>query len=447
LSAFNKTDFIIMALGNIIGSGIFLASSLVISFAGAWAPLAYLFGGLVMMMEVSFIIEMTIANPVSGSFKGHAQEIFGEWWGFVIGWMFWTSGVLGMVSEVTACAIFVRLWLPTVPLWICSLLFALTITLINFNDVKGLSKIELGLAITKVVTLVVFIIMSFTVILGIPIGDATREFTSFQSLFQSPLEGFSGMLGAMLLILFAYTGTGIIGIAAVETEQPERTVPPATKFITFSITILYTLSAFFIIALLPLHLLHETVSPFVQLFTIFKISYAGDLVNFILLTAGMSALNSQIYSSSRMLFSLAKEKQAPQIASYQNSKGVPVAAVAISGVVLLSGAMLSYFMPEKIFIYALSASGFLALMNWMSVSATHFYYRKKMLAKSPEKLKYKSPAYPYLSWICFFIILVALCSTPLYPDQLPGLYSGLLLLVLISIAYFITSAWKNKNIK
>lgn len=445
MAAFNKTDFIVMALGNIIGSGIFLASSLVISVAGAWAPLAYLLGGLVMMMEVSFIIEMTIANPVSGSFKGHAQEVFGDWWGFVIGWMFWTSGVLGMVSEVTACAIFIRLWLPTVPLWICSLVFALGITLINFNDVKGLSKIELGLAITKVVTLVVFVIMSFAVILGIPIGDATKNFMPFQSLVQSPLEGFPGMLGSMLLILFAYTGTGIIGIAAVETEKPEKTVPPATKFITFSVTILYMLSAFFIITLLPLHLLDETVSPFVQLFTIFKIPYAGDLVNFILLTAGISALNSQIYSSSRMLFSLAKEKQAPQIANYQNSKGVPIAAVAISGVVLLSGAILSYFMPEKIFIYALSASGFLALINWMSVSATHFYYRKKILAESPEKLKYKSPAYPYLSWTCFFIILIAILSTPLYPDQLPGLYSGLLLLLLISIAYFVSNAWKNRK--
>lgn len=443
MAAFNKTDFIVMALGNIIGSGIFLASSLVISVAGAWAPLAYLFGGLVMMMEVSFIIEMTIANPVSGSFKGHAQEVFGEWWGFVIGWMFWTSGVLGMVSEVTACAIFIRLWLPTVPLWICSLIFALGITLINFNDVKGLSKIELGLAITKVVTLVVFVIMSFTIILGIPIGNATKDFTPFQPLLQ--LEGFPGMLGSMLLILFAFTGTGIIGIAAVETEKPEKTVPPATRIITFSVTILYMLSAFFIITLLPVHLIDETVSPFVQLFTIFKIPYAGDLVNFILLTAGMSALNSQIYSSSRMLFSLAKEKQAPQIAKYQNSKGVPIAAVAISGVVLLCGALLSYFMPTKIFIYALSASGFLALINWMSVSATHFYYRKKILAESPEKLKYKSPAYPYLSWICFFIILIAILSTPLYPDQLPGLYSGLVLLLLISIAYFISNAWQSKK--
>jgi L-asparagine transporter-like permease len=445
LATFNKTDFIIMALGNIIGSGIFLASSLVISIAGAWTPLAYLLGGLIMIMEVAFIIEMTIANPVHGSFKVYAQEVFGDWWGFLIGWMFWVSGVLGMASEVTACAIFMRLWIPNVPLWIGSLVFSLGITFLNFNDLKGLSKIELGLSITKVATLVVFVIIGFAVLLGMPIGNVTQVSRPIHELFQSPVEGLTGMLGAMLLILFAYTGTGIIGIAAVETKKPEQNVPPAARIVTVSIVILYTLSAYFIVSFLPIGLLDEKVSPFVQLFTIFKIPYAGDIVNFILLTAALSALNSQVYSSSRMLFSLAKDKQAPKIASYQNKKGVPVTAVAISGIVLLATAMLSYILPETIFIYTVSASGFLALINWMSVSATHYYYRKKIVATAPEKLKYKAPGYPYLSWLCFFLIFIAILSTPLYPDQLPGLYAGVIILVLISIVYYIRKSLHRKR--
>lgn len=445
LATFNKTDFIIMALGNIIGSGIFLASSLVISIAGAWTPLAYLLGGLIMMMEVAFIIEMTIANPVHGSFKVYAQEVFGDWWGFLIGWMFWVSGVLGMASEVTACAIFMRLWIPNVPLWIGSLVLSLGITFLNFNDLKGLSKIELGLSITKVATLVVFVVIGFAVLLGMPIGNVTQVSRPIPELFQSPAKGLTGMLGAMLLILFAYTGTGIIGIAAVETKKPEQNVPPAARIVTVSIVILYTLSAYFIVSFLPIGLLDETVSPFVQLFTIFKIPYAGDIVNFILLTAALSALNSQVYSSSRMLFSLAKDKQAPKIASYQNKKGVPVTAVAISGIVLLATAMLSYILPETIFIYTVSASGFLALINWMSVSATHYYYRKKIVATAPEKLKYKAPGYPYLSWLCFFLIFIAILSTPLYPDQLPGLYAGVIILALISIVYYIRKSLHRKR--
>ena len=187
----------------------------VITIAGSWTPLAYLLGGLVMMMEVAFIIEMTIANPVSGSFKVYAQEVFGEWWGFVVGWMFWASGVLGMASEVTACAIFARLWFPHIPLWILSLVFALSITLINFNDVKGLSKIELGLSITKVLTLVLFILLGIFLAFGFHVGTATEHFTAFWSSPKNSVENLTGVLSSLLLIFFAYTGTGIIGLAAV----------------------------------------------------------------------------------------------------------------------------------------------------------------------------------------------------------------------------------------
>jgi len=440
LKPFNKRDYIVMAMGNIIGSGIFLASSLVITVAGVWAPLAYLLGGLVMMMEVSFIIELAIANPVPGSFKVCAQEVFGDWWGYVNGWMFWSSGVLGMASEVTACAIFTRLWLPHLPLWLFSLLFSVAITLLNFNDLKGLSKIELGLSITKVVTLAAFILFGVLLTAGFSIGHATQPRGLLQVFGQYSSHGVIGLLGSMLLIFFAYTGTGIMGMAATETEKPESTVPPAAKFVTLTIVTLYTLSAFFVVALLPASRLDPKSSPFVQLLTIFQIPYAGNIVNFILLTAALSALNSQVYSASRMLFSLSTNRQAPQIVAYQSSKGVPVVAVAISGIVLLITAMLSYILPEKIFIYTVSASGFLALVNWLSVSLTQYYYRKKMLIATPDKLKYKAPGYPYLSWICFAAVLIAIISIPIYPDQLPGLYSGCALLIIISGAYFVTRA-------
>jgi len=437
LISFNKTDFIIMALGNIIGSGIFLASSLVITIAGPLAPLAYLLGGLVMMMEVTFIIEMAIANPVPASFKACAQEVFGDWWGFVNGWLFWASGVLAMTSEVTACAIFARLWLPAVPLWILSLLFSIAITLINFNDLKGLSKIELGLSLIKVLTLILFISIGILLAIGVPIGQAREGHLPLQILERISLHDIIGLLGAMLLVFFAYTGTGIMGMAAAETENPEKSVPSAARFVTLLIVSLYTLSAMFIVTLLPTGQIDTTVSPFVQLFTIFHIPYAGTVVNFVLLTAALSALNSQVYSASRMLLSLANNQQAPSIIAYQNSNGIPLVAIGISGIFLLFTAMLSYLLPERIFVYTVSASGFLGLINWLSVSATHYYYRKKMLKNSPEKLKYKAPGYPYLSWLCFGAVLITILSIPLYPGQLPGLYSGSILLFIISSAYFV----------
>ena len=232
-----------MALGNIIGSGIFLASSTVISVAGAWAPLAYLLGGLIMAMEVSFIIEMSIAHPVPGAFKAHAQELFGEWWGVGNGWMFWTSGMLGMASEITACALYTHLWLPHVPLWILSLFLAVIITAINLNDLKGLSKIEFALAITKVLTLLFFVAAGLLTILGISFGGAASDLSQIHSPLSLPDFGITGLLGSMLIILFAYTGTGIIGLAATETDNAADTMTQETRIVNHYINILYTQSS------------------------------------------------------------------------------------------------------------------------------------------------------------------------------------------------------------
>lgn len=155
---FNRNRLIIMSLGNIISSGIFLGSSTVILVAGPAAVISYLFGGLLMTFEVMFITEMCVINPAPGAFRVHASEVFGPWIGFVNGWMFWCSGVLGMASEVVAAAIFTGFWFPNIPLWVFCIVYAAVMTGINFNDLKGLSRIESLLASIKVIALILFIL-------------------------------------------------------------------------------------------------------------------------------------------------------------------------------------------------------------------------------------------------------------------------------------------------
>ncbi len=428
---FSRGQFIIMALGNIIGSGIFLASGTILDIAGRWTPLAYLLGGLIMSCQVSFTLEMTIATPARGSFKVHAQQIFGRWWGYTIGWMFWTSGVLGMASEVTACALFMRLWFPAWPLWSFSLLFAALITLINLNDVKGLSKIEFALASVKIAALVLFILTGLAILLGLPPGHPGAAAPPSGQ----PQPGLEGVPASMILVLFAYTGTGIMGLAAAETRQPAKTVPAAAAFVTFGITGLYTAAAALLVALLPAGAAGANTSPFVAILALLDVPHAADILNFILVTAALSSLNSQVYSASRMLLSLAENRQAPRLAAYRSRQGVPVAAVILSGLVLLATALLAYTLPEKLFLYTVSASGVLALVNWLSITATHYFYRRHLLANCPGKLRYKSPGYPYASWLIFALILLSLASAPLYPDQLPGLYAAAVILVLIAASY------------
>lgn len=424
-----------MALGNIVGSGIFLASGMVMAAAGALAPLAYLLGGLIMIAEVAFIIEMSVAKPVHGAFKVYAQEVFGSWWGYTIGWVFWTSGVLGMASEVTACAIFMQLWFPAVPLWLFSLVFAVLITALNFNDVQGLSRVEISLAFLKIVTLLVFLLVGGAVLLGRPVGLA-GTMPGLAAAGGAP-PSVVGLLSSMLLILFAYTGTGIIGMAVAETKDPARTVPGAANFVTAAVVGMYTLAALLLVLLLPASSLDPNTSPFVALFALFRIPYAADVVNLILVSAALSSLNSQVYSASRMLFALARSGQAPRLVARQNAQGVPVAAVWLSGLVLVEVSLLSYALPQRIFLYTVSTSGFLALVNWLSVSATHFFYRRKILAACPEKLQFKVPGYPYLSWLTFAAILVILLSSWLYAEQRPVLMASVLIIAVIGASYLL----------
>lgn len=433
---FNRNHLISMSLGNIIGSGLFLGSSTVILTAGPAAILAYLFGGLIMALEVMFITEMCVINPAPGAFRVHASEVFGPWIGFVNGWMFWCSGVLGMASEVAAAATFARFWFPSVPLWVFCVIFAVTMAGVNLNDLKGLSRIETYLASIKVIALVLFILFGILTLLGVIRLDSklTNPFSSIKSFLPN---GIGGVFASMIMVMFSFTGTGIIGLAIADTENPEKNAPAAISIINIIVIALYTLSILFIILLTPWNSFSSTESPFVQIMNRIKIPYSDSILNFIVLTAALSGLNSSMYSSSRMLNSLSREGQAPKLFLKNNKNGVPVYALGISSAALLFTAILSYFLPQKVFIILATSSGFLAMFNWLTISVTHYFYRKKTLREKPEKLKYKAPGYPYTSFIEMALILAVFATSPLYPGQISGLVSGIVLLAVLILCYFV----------
>lgn len=442
---FSRNHLIIMALGNIIGSGIFLGSGTVISIAGPGAILAYIFGGIIMVMEVMFITEMTIINPAPGSFRVHASEIFGPWIGFVNGWMFWFSGVLGMASEVAAAAIFTGVWFPGIPLWVFCVIYALVMTVINLKDARGLSIIESFLASVKVLSLVVFIVFALTTIVGITSFGGIKPLPVFQSVNSFMPNGFRGIFASMIMVMFSLTGTGIIGIAIAESENPEKDAPPAIYTITITVIALYTLSIFFIIYLMPWKAFSTSESPFVEILKRAGIPFGGDILNFVVLTAALSGLNSSMYSASRMLNSLSMGKQAPKKFLIKNKNGVPVYALGLSSVVLLLTALISYIVPSKVFEILATASGFTALVNWLTISITHFFYRKKTLKEKPDRLKYKVPGWPFINLIAVAFILIVFATSPLYPGQISGLIGSITLFGVLIIIYGILKSKKIIN--
>lgn len=434
---FSKSHLIFMSLGNIIGSGLFLGSSTVLSLAGPAAILAYLLGGFIMALEVMFITEMCVIRPVPGAFRVHASEIFGPWIGFVNGWTFWFSGVLGMASEVAAAAVFTRFWFPSVPLWIFCILYSVVMTGINLKDLKGLSQMEMILASVKVIALVFFIFFGFFAILGfIPLGSyqMNRPFASVQSFLP---HGINGVFASMIMVLFSYTGTGIIGLAIADTENPEKNAPGAIFIINTAVILLYGLSILFVVLLTPWSAVSSSESPFVSILNRLRIPFSDSILNFIVLSASLSGLNSSMYSSSRMLNSLSRDGQAPAIFLKNNKNGVPVYALIVSSAALLFTAVLSYWLPQKVFILLATSSGFLAMFNWLTISVTHYFYRKKTLRENPEKLRYKAPGYPFTSFLEAALILGVFATSPFYAGQVSGLIFGVILFAALVLCYFI----------
>lgn len=432
---FTRNHLIIMALGNIIGSGIFLGSGSVISIAGPAAVLAYAFGGFIMILEVMFITEMTIINPSPGSFRVHASEVFGRWIGFVNGWMFWFSGVLGMASEVAAAAIFSRLWFPHIPVWIFCIVYAVVMTAINLLDAKGLSKIEGGLASIKVIALALFVLFGILTVSGIVSSGSFKIQPVFSSVESFMPQGFNGVLASMIMVLFSFTGTGIIGLSIAEAENPQKSAPPAIFIITFTVIILYTLSILFIVLLTPWNSVATNESPFVAILQRVGIPFGGSILNAVVLSAALSGLNSSMYSASRMLNSLSRDNQGPKLFLVKNKNGVPIFALGISSVVLMLTAILSYVFPSKVFLILAAASGFTAMVNWLTISITHFFYRRKALLESPEKIKFKAPGYPYTSILAVALIILVFATSPLYPGQVSGLVGSILLFFGLLILY------------
>jgi Gamma-aminobutyrate permease and related permeases len=258
-------------------------------------------------------------------------------------------------------------------------------------------------------------------------------------------NGIKGIFASMIMVMFSFTGTGIIGLAIADSENPEKDAPPAIRTITSTVIGLYTISIFIIIILMPWNVLSGYQSPFVEILKRAGVPFGSDILNFIVLTASLSGLNSSMYSASRMLNSLSLGKQGPRIFLVKNKNGVPVYALAISSIVLLLTAVLSYIIPSKVFEILAAASGFTALVNWFTISVTHFFYRRKTLREKPEKLKYKVPGWPLINVIAVTLIIVVFATSPLYPGQISGLIGSIIIFVSLVILFFILKAKKLVN--
>ncbi|HUW65759.1 MAG TPA: amino acid permease [Spirochaetia bacterium] len=421
--------FIMMGLGGAIGSGIFVVSGTPIRLAGPAILPVLLAGGIATAFITMMLAEMAVTQPVAGSWSVYADKYLGKGAGFLAGWMYWTSGVLTMATEVVAASVLVRWWLPGSPLWVFSLLFSFLVTGLNLLDVRAFAHIEAWLAFIKVAILIFFVIFGAVVLTGLipafppPQGGLDTAFFA---------GGWRGTAAALILVMYAYAGVQIIGPSTGDLQNPQTNAPRALPFINGTLLFLYIASVAVLINLVKWSVVSVTGSPFVALFTNLNRPIISSVLNAIILSAVFSAINSNMYGIPRMLMSLARRKDAPRFLNRTDRRGVPVAAVLASAVCLLLVVVLSYFFPKNIFIYAASAGGVTSMFGWLIISITHLVFRQK--EKGNLKLHY--PGFPYTTLSAIIILLAALAGAFLTPQQAVGMYVSLFLLALYLGLYF-----------
>ncbi len=427
-------ELTMIGVGGIIGAGFFLASGIAIKQAGPAVLINFLLGGIIMAQVFSALAEMSVANPVEGSFRVYAEEALGRMAGFVSGWMYWIAGVLVMSSEVTASAIFTSYWFPEVPLWIFTLIYSLLIIGVNSLGVKEFGIIESWFAGLKVGALIVFIIVGMGILTGVipPLGGVGfHNYIVHGGFFPF---GLRGILEASMLVLISFGGVVVAGMAASQTINPRVTVLKATRNIVLILLTLYIGSLLVLLAITPWNTLPKNASPFVVLFRYVNIPYAGSIMNFIILTAALSTMNAAMYAVTRVLFSLGKGDYAPTFLIKTNNRGVAYVALAASSIGLALAVVLSYVLPDTVYQHVTSSAGFILFFNWILILLTHIYYRPILIKK--YELKHKAWGYPYTSWAAVFALIGILLSTVLSPVTRIGFLGGLTIIILLSVFYF-----------
>ncbi|HUB62915.1 MAG TPA: amino acid permease [Methylocella sp.] len=402
-----------IAIGGTIGVGLFLGSATAIQKAGPGLVMSYAIGGLVMFFIMRALGELLLYRPVSGSFASYAEEFVGPWAGFMTGWSYWFMWVAIGMAEITAVGVYIHYWLPGIPQWIPALITLGLLYSANLITVKLFGEIEFWFALIKVVTILAMIIIGLMIIF-FKFGDLGKTASVSNLWTQGGFFPF-GALGVLLplqMVMFAYEGLELIGVSAGETENPETVLPHAINSVMIWMLILYIGALLTIMSLVAWNQLSPETSPFVLVFEKAGIPAGAGLINFVVITAAASSCNSGIFSTGRMLYSLARVGQAPRVFGKVSRRRVPAAGVTASAAIMLIGVALNYIVPERVFVYVTSISLVGSLWTWALIVIAHLGYRKAVATGKARQVAYRMPGSPYTNGfvVAFLTLVVILLS-------------------------------------
>jgi len=421
---------VMIAMGGVIGSGLFVSSGYTISQAGPLgAVIAYLLGAFVVYLVMACLGELAIAYPVSGAFHIYAARSIGPATGFATAWLYWLCWAVAIGSEFTASGLLMQRWFPGVDVWVWCLVFAAVLFGFNAVSSRFFGESEFWLAIIKVGAIIALIVLGGAALVGFhPLGSGNhpilfQNFATESGLFPN---GFTGVLVTVLAVFYAFSGSELIGVAAGETKDPATAIPKAMRTTVVRLLIFFVGAITVIAATIPYAEVGLDESPFVTVFSAVGLPFAADIMNFVIITALLSAGNSGLFSCARMLYSLADEGHAPQALKRLTRRGIPLIALSVSMVGGLASLLSSVVAPETMYLVLVSVAGFAVVGVWMSITASHYFHRRAFVRNGGDvaALAYKAPLFPLVPILAFVLCVVSLVGIALDPEQAPALYFG-----------------------
>lgn len=393
-----------IALAGMIGTGIFKGSSDTVNMAGPSVVLAYLIGGLLLFIVMVALGEMAIVYP-----KLNVQHLinkaFGNRISFIVGWLYWINWIIVTIVELLAAGSFLQYWFPSMPLWLLSFICAAFIVGINLFQVKYYGELEYWIAGIKIITLMAFILLGSLILLGIFPGTTSSlsNYTAHGGFFP---HGLGGTFSAFLVVMFSYGGAELIGVSVTETKDSQRVLPKIIKGTVWRVIIFYVLPILIICGIVPWDQVSSKESPFVQVFGFSGLPGAAHVMNFVLLTAVLSAANSGIYATSRTLFTMSQTGEAPKAFLKTSKQGVPLNGILLTTICILVGVFLAYMTPDQVISYLMTIPGFTVLLIWIGICLAQL----KLRPQYSEKPVFQVKGFPYttiIAAICLSFIFLA----------------------------------------
>lgn len=371
-----------IAIGGAIGTGLFLGSGFAIKLAGPGVLVSYAIGAVLALLLMGCLAEMTVTHPLTGSFGAYAEHYVGPLAGFLVRWCYWTGNVLAVGTEVTAVAVYMKFWFPMTPGWVWILLFSGTLVLANALAVSVFGTIEYWFSIVKVTAIVVFIAIASYLVFG---GAAPTGFANYTAHGGFLPHGWWGAWIAVMVAVFSYLSLEMIAVAAGEAEQPQIAITRAFRSTILRLILFYLLTLGLMLALVPWTDAGAGESPFVRAMRTAHIPAAAGIVNFVILVAAISAMNSILYVCTRMMFSLSRAGQAPRRFGVLNKRGVPLQALLLSSSGVGVAAVLGAIWPDQAYLVMLSISSVGIMFVWMMIFITHYFFRRARLAAAQSR--------------------------------------------------------------